>query len=77
MGGEYVGVVPSEEDLPENYPYGRFPYSVEDAMWFWWSGGYSGHLNAILWIDYKYWSSRIKHVWGMILEEWYDFISVA
>jgi len=74
--GEYIGVVPSENDLPSDYPYGRFPYSVEDAIFFWLQG-VSVHLDTILRINYQYWSSRIKHVWGLLLDEWSDFICVA
>jgi len=64
--GEYIGVVPAIERS-------EFSYSIEDAVQMWYLG-VAVHLNEILWFDHKYWSSRIKHVWSVLLSDWYCYI---
>ena len=64
--GEYIGVVPAIERS-------EFSYSIEDAVQMWYLG-VAVHLNEILWFDHKYWSSRIKHVWSVLLSDWYYYI---
>jgi len=67
--GEYVATVPKELRR-KPYPYrDDCPDSIEEVLYYW-SYGVEIWLRKVLFDDHKYWSSRIRHVWSMLVSEW-------
>jgi len=67
--GKFVATIPKElREKP--YPYrDDCPDSIEGVLDRWFSGE-SVWLKKVVKDDFKYWSSRIRHVWDMLVSEW-------